>query len=35
MNPIQVTERKLSKVEKEYYDKEEVQEMIQQYSELI
>lgn len=35
MNPIQVTERKLGKAEKETYQKEEVQEMIQQYSELI
>ena len=35
MNPIQVTERKLSKSEKESYKTGEVNEMIQQYSDLI
>jgi tRNA C32,U32 (ribose-2'-O)-methylase TrmJ len=35
MNPIQVTERKLSKPEKESYKTEELQEVIQQYSDLI
>lgn len=35
MNPIQVTERKLGKPEKESYKTGEVNEMIQQYSDLI
>lgn len=35
MNPIQATERKLAKLEKKDYKGEELQEVIQKYSELI